>query len=149
MVFLDSFAMSIPKARQGPSPPTVEQILEDLVAASDEDVVFKSPVHVVVERETQTRNASGHSREEKVLQQTVGGKEVTDDKLNTGETTMKGHSNEQLYDKVASFLEQFKSLETAQEELNSLEGDLNSKKEGLEEAISRVKEAWNVDKNDG
>ena len=65
MVFLDSFAMSIPKARQGPSPPTVEQILEDLAAASDEDVVFKSPVHVVVERETQTRNASGHSREGK------------------------------------------------------------------------------------
>ena len=74
---------------------------------------------------------------------------MTGDKLNTGETTMKGHSSEQLYDKVASFLEQFKSLETAQEELNSLEGDLNSKKEGLEEAISRVKEAWNVDKNDG
>ena len=65
MVFLDSFAMSIPKARQGPSPPTVEQILEDLAAASDEDVVFKSPVHVLVERETQTRNASGHSREGK------------------------------------------------------------------------------------
>ena len=31
MVFLDSFSMSSPKPRQGPSPPTVEQILEDNV----------------------------------------------------------------------------------------------------------------------
>lgn len=42
MVFLDSFSMSSSKPRQGPSPPTVEQILEDLSAAKDDDVVFKS-----------------------------------------------------------------------------------------------------------
>lgn len=36
--------MSTPKARQGPSPPSVEQILEDLSAAKDDDVVFKSPM---------------------------------------------------------------------------------------------------------
>ena len=42
MVFLDSFSMSSPKPRQGPSPLTVEQILEDLSAAKDDDVVFKS-----------------------------------------------------------------------------------------------------------
>ena len=60
---------------------------------------------------------------------------------------MEGQSNEQqLYGKVASFLEQFKSLGTAQEQLKSLEGDLKSKKEGLEEAINRVEEAWKVDK---
>ena len=44
MVFLDSFSMSSPKPRQGPSPPSVEQILEDLSAAKDDDVVFKSPM---------------------------------------------------------------------------------------------------------
>jgi len=44
MVFLDSFSMSSPKPRQGPSPPSVEQILEDLSLAKDDDVVFKSPV---------------------------------------------------------------------------------------------------------
>lgn len=42
MVFLDSFSMSSLKARQGPSPPSVEQILEDLTVAKDDDVVFKS-----------------------------------------------------------------------------------------------------------
>ena len=82
------------------------------------------------------------------MQQTVGGRELTEGKGNTEEIKMKGQSNEQLYGKVASFLEQFKSLESAQEHLNSLEGDLKSKKEGLEEAIARVKEAWDVDKND-
>ena len=44
MVFLDPFSMSSPKPRQGPSPPSVEQILEDLSAAKDDDVVFKSPM---------------------------------------------------------------------------------------------------------
>lgn len=44
MVFLDSFSMSSPKPRQGPSPPSVEQILEDMSAAKDDDVVFKSPM---------------------------------------------------------------------------------------------------------
>ena len=34
--------MSSPKARQGPSPPSVEQILEDLTVAKVDDVVFKS-----------------------------------------------------------------------------------------------------------
>ena len=68
-------------------------------------------------------------------------------KGNTEEANMEGQSNEQqLYAKVASFLEQFKSLETEQEQLKSLEGDLKSKKEGLEEAISRVETAWKVDK---
>ena len=46
MVFLDSFSMSSPKPRQGPSPPSVEQILEDLSAAKDDDVVFKSPMQL-------------------------------------------------------------------------------------------------------
>ena len=50
--------MSSPRTRQGPSPPTVEQILEDLSAASDQDVVFKSPV--VAE---QTGNATSHSKD--------------------------------------------------------------------------------------
>ena len=60
---------------------------------------------------------------------------------------MEGQSNgQQLYGKVASFLEQFKSLGTGQEQLKSLEEDLKSKKEGLEEAINRVEEAWKVDK---
>ena len=46
MVFLDPFSMSSPKPRQGPSPPSVEQILEDLAAAKDDDVVFKSPLQL-------------------------------------------------------------------------------------------------------
>lgn len=61
MVFLDSFAMSSLRVRQGPSPPTVEQILEDLSAASDEDVIFKSSVVDVVEQATQTNNASSQA----------------------------------------------------------------------------------------
>lgn len=44
MLFLDSFSMSSQKAHQGPSPPSVEQILEDLAAARDDDVVFKSSI---------------------------------------------------------------------------------------------------------
>ena len=46
MVFLDPFSMSSLKPRQGPSPPSVEQILEDLSAAKDDDVVFKSPMQL-------------------------------------------------------------------------------------------------------
>ena len=52
MVFLESFKMSSSKAHQAPSPPTVEQILEDLSAASDEDVIFKS---VILEQGTRTK----------------------------------------------------------------------------------------------
>ena len=44
MLFLDSFSMSSQKAHQSPSPPSVEQILEDLAAARDDDVVFKSSI---------------------------------------------------------------------------------------------------------
>lgn len=37
--------MASSRERQGPSPPTIEQILEDLSLASDQDVVFvKSPL---------------------------------------------------------------------------------------------------------
>lgn len=61
MVFLDSFTMSSLRVRQGPSPPTVEQIMEDLSAASDEDVIFKSSVVEVVEQATQTSNASSQA----------------------------------------------------------------------------------------
>lgn len=150
MVFLDSFAMSSLRVRQGPSPPTVEQIMEDLSAASDEDVIFKSSVVDVVEQATQTNNASSQaSLDERVIRQNLGEKEETESKGISEQTSMEGESNELLYGKVATFLEQFKSLESAQEQLKSLEGDLKSKKEGLEEAISRVKEAWKVDKSAG
>ena len=44
--------MSSSKAHKAPSPPTVEQILEDLSAASDEDVIFKS---VILEHGTRTK----------------------------------------------------------------------------------------------
>lgn len=44
--------MSSSKTHQAPSPPTVEQILEDLSAASDEDVIFKS---VILEHGTRTK----------------------------------------------------------------------------------------------
>ena len=45
MVFFKSFSMSSSRERQGPSPPTAEQVLEDLSSASDQDVVFmKSPL---------------------------------------------------------------------------------------------------------
>lgn len=138
--------MSSSRVRQGPSPPTVEQILEDLSAASDEDVVFKSPV--VVEHGNQTNNASSHSKEENALQQTVSGRDETEDKANTEENKTNDQSNEKVYGKVASFLEQFKSLESAKEHLYSQEADLKSKKEGLEKAVGRVKEAWKVNNSD-
>lgn len=73
---------------------------------------------------------------------------MSEDKGSTDEGKTKSQSNEQLYGTVASFLEQFKSLESSQEQLSSLEGDLKSKQEDLEEAISKVKDAWKVDKND-
>lgn len=45
MVFSKSLSMASSRERQGPSPPTIEQILEDLSLASDQDVVFvKSPL---------------------------------------------------------------------------------------------------------
>ena len=58
MVFLDSFSMSSQKARQGPSPPSVEQILEDLSAASDDDVVFKSSI--LAEHATQSKGKTNN-----------------------------------------------------------------------------------------
>ena len=82
------------------------------------------------------------------MEHSIGGRDTSDDKGNADEPKTKSQSNEQLYGTVASFLEQFKSLESSQEQLNSLEGDLKVKKEGLEEAITKVKEAWKVDKND-
>ena len=73
---------------------------------------------------------------------------MSEDKGSADEGKTKSQSNEHLYGIVTSFLEQFKSLESSQEQLNSLEGDLKSKQEDLEEAISKVEEAWKVDKND-
>jgi len=157
MVFLDSFSMSSPKPRQGPSPPSVEQILEDLLAAKDDDVVFKSPMlgeHVSLhatrdQTKGKTNISASHSdKTENVLEHSTGGREVSEDKGSADEGKTKSQSNEQLYGTVASFLEQFKSLESSQEQLSSLEGDLKSKQEDLEEAISKVKDAWKVDKND-
>lgn len=144
MVFLESFKMSSSKAHQAPSPPTVEQILEDLSAASDEDVIFKS---VILEQGTRTKK---EVKEEDALEQTVDRRDVaTEDRGSTEQKPIKGQSNEQIYGKVASFLEQFKSLESAKEQLNCLEEDLKLKKETLEAAISKVEAAWKVSKSDG
>lgn len=144
MVFLESFKMSTSKVHQAPSPPTVEQILEDLSAASDEDVIFKS---VILEHGTRTKK---ELKEEDALEQTVDRGEVaTEDRGSAEEKQIKGQSNEQIYGKVASFLEQFKSLESAKEQLNCLEEDLKLKKETLEAAISKVEAAWKVSKSDG
>lgn len=63
-------------------------------------------------------------------------------------TTGQSQSNEQLFGVVVSFLEQFRSLESSQDQLTSLEGDLKAKQEDLEEAISKVKDAWKVDKKE-
>jgi len=82
------------------------------------------------------------------LEHSTDGRDVSEDKGSADEDKTKSQSNEQLYGVVASFLEQFKSLESSQEQLSSLEGDLKSKQEDLEEAISKVKYAWEVDKND-
>lgn len=136
--------MSSSKAHQAPSPPTVEQILEDLSAASDEDVIFKS---VILEQGTRTKK---EVKEEDALEQTVDRRDVaTEDRGSTEQKPIKGQSNEQIYGKVASFLEQFKSLESAKEQLNCLEEDLKLKKETLEAAISKVEAAWKVSKSDG
>ena len=86
---------------------------------------------------------------EDTLKQTVDRGEVaTEDRGSTEEKQIKGQSNEQIYGKVASFLEQFKSLESAKEELNCLEENLKLKKETLEAAISKVEAAWKVSKSD-
>lgn len=143
MVFLESFKMSSSKAHQAPSPPTVEQILEDLSAASDEDVIFKS---VILEQGTRTKK---EVKEEDAVEQTVDRRDVaTEDRGTSEEKQIKGQSNEQIYGKVASFLEQFKSLESAKEQLNCLEEDLKLKKETLEAAITKVEAAWKVSKSD-
>lgn len=87
---------------------------------------------------------------ENALEQTVDREAVaTEDRGSTEEKQIKGQSNEQIYGKVASFLEQFKSLESAKEQLNCLEEDLKLKKETLEVAISKVEAAWKVSKSDG
>ena len=87
---------------------------------------------------------------EDALEQTVDRGEVaTEDRGSTEEKQIKGQSNEQIYGKVAVFLEQFKSLESAKEQLNCLEEDLKLKKETLEVAISKVEAAWKVSKGDG
>ena len=87
---------------------------------------------------------------EDALEQTVDRGEVaTEDRGSTEEKQIKGQSNEQIYGKVASFLEQFKSLESAKEQLHCLEEDLKLKKETLEAAISKVEAAWKVSKSDG
>ena len=87
---------------------------------------------------------------EDALEQTVDRGEVaTEDRGSTEEKQIKGQSNEQIYGKVAVFLEQFKSLESAKEQLNCLEEDLKLKKETLEVAISKVEAAWKVSKSDG
>ena len=85
---------------------------------------------------------------ENALELSTGGRDMSEDKGSADEGKTKSQSNEQLYGIVASFLEQFKSLESSQEQLNSLEGDLKAKQEDLEEAISKVKDAWKVNKND-
>lgn len=85
---------------------------------------------------------------ENALEHSTGGRDMSEDKGNADEGKTKPQSNEQLYGVVASFLEQFKSLESSQEQLNSLEGDLKAKQEDLEEAISKVKDAWKVTKSD-
>ena len=82
------------------------------------------------------------------MEHSLSARDTPQDKGSADEGKTEIQSNEQLYSTVASFLEQFKSLESSQEKLNSLEEDLKSKKESLEEAISKVKEAWKVDKND-
>ena len=87
---------------------------------------------------------------ENALEQTVDRGEVaTEDRGSTEEKQIKGQSNEQIYGKVASFLEQFKSLESAKEQLNCVEEDLKLKKETLEAAISKVEAAWKISKSDG
>lgn len=141
--------MSTSGVRQGPSPPTVEQILEDLSSATDHDVVFmKSPLFA--EHATSATNASSQPElDEDRMHETLNERDQNiENKGSFEQREGEGQSNEQLYCKVASFLEQFKSLESAQEQLKGLEPDLKSTKEGLGDAIKRVEQAWKVDKAD-
>jgi len=76
------------------------------------------------------------------------GEEKTDPKRKLEQQRGETKSNEELYSKVSSFLEQFKSLEAGKEELKASEKDLKSTKERLEDAIRKVEQAWKVDNKD-
>lgn len=139
--------MSSQKVRQGPSPPSVEQILEDLAAASDDDVVFKSSI--VAGDSAQMSKGKGNkvvSHSDNVMDLSAGG-DTSENKGNADELKTKSQSNEELYGVAASFLKEFRTLESSQECLNSVDQDLKSKKEELDEAITKVKEAWEVEKS--
>lgn len=141
--------MSSQKAHQGPSPPSVEQILEDLAAARDDDVVFKSSI--VAGESAQISKGKGNklaSHSDSVMDHSASGGDTSESKGNADEIKKKCQSNEELYGVVASFLKEFKTLESSQERLNSVDQDLKSKKEELDEAITKVKEAWEVEKHD-
>lgn len=149
MLLLDSFSMSSQKVRQGPSPPSVEQILEDLAAASDNDVVFKSSI--VAGDSAQMSKGKGNkvvSHSDNVMDLSASGGDTSENKGNVDELKTKSQSNEELYGVVASFLKEFRTLESSQECLNVVDQDLKSKKEELDEAIAKVKEAWEVEKHD-
>lgn len=149
MLLLDSFSMSSQKVRQGPSPPSVEQILEDLAAASDNDVVFKSSI--VAGDSAQMSKGKGNkvvSHSDNVMDLSASGGDTSENKGNADELKTKSQSNEELYGVVASFLKEFRTLESSQECLNVVDQDLKSKKEELDEAIAKVKEAWEVEKHD-
>lgn len=138
--------MSSQKVRQGPSPPSVEQILEDLAAASDDDVVFKSSI--VAGDSAQMSKGKGNkvvSHSDNVMDLSASG-DTSENKGNADELKTKSQSNEELYGVAASFLKEFRTLESSQECLNSVDQDLKSKKEELDEAITKVKEAWEVEK---
>lgn len=141
--------MSSQKVRQGPSPPSVEQILEDLAAASDNDVVFKSSI--VAGDSAQMSKGKGNkvvSHSDNVMDLSASGGDTSENKGNVDELKTKSQSNEELYGVVASFLKEFRTLESSQECLNVVDQDLKSKKEELDEAIAKVKEAWEVEKHD-
>lgn len=138
--------MSSQKVRQGPSPPSIEQILEDLAAASDDDVVFKSSI--VAGDSAQMSKGKGNkvvSHSDNVMDLSASG-DTSENKGNADELKTKSQSNEELYGVAASFLKEFRTLESSQECLNSVDQDLKSKKEELDEAITKVKEAWEVEK---
>ena len=82
------------------------------------------------------------------MDHSAGGGDTSESKGNADEIKTKCQSNEELYGVVASFLKEFKTLESSQERLNSVDQDLKSKKEELDEAITKVKEAWEVEKRD-
>lgn len=140
--------MSSQKVRQGPSPPSVEQILEDLAAASDNDVVFKSSI--VAGDSAQMSKGKGNkvvSHSDNVMDLSASG-DTSENKGNVDELKTKSQSNEELYGVVAAFLKEFRTLKSSQECLNVVDQDLKSKKEELDEAIAKVKEAWEVEKHD-